>query len=234
MRQTHVVPRSAPPLTPRILLVEDDEVIGAALKKALEASGHRTSWATDGAAAIDLMAESTPDLVLLDVGLPDIDGFALCRQLRGAHRELPIVIITARDAEIDVVVGLDAGATDYVTKPFSYEVLSARIRAHLRSSTPSTGPLVHGPLRIDSAAHLATLDGRPLDLRPREFELLVYLVERAGAVVRREQVLADIWDLHWETSSKTLEMHMVGLRRKLGGAIDITAVRGVGYRLETR
>jgi DNA-binding response OmpR family regulator len=173
-----------------------------------------------------------PDLVLLDAGLPDVDGFTLCRWLREQHRDLPIVLVTARDAEIDIVVGLDAGASDYVTKPFSMNVLLARVRAHLRATAVSPDEAVEvGALRVDPAAYVATVDGEPVDLRRREFELLALLCREAGRVVTRERLLAEVWDLHWETSTKTLDMHVMALRRKLGDAIEIATVRGVGYRL---
>lgn len=216
----------------RVLLVEDDPGIGSSLVHALEAQGYQCQWATDGGAAERAIAQGIPDVVLLDAGLPDTDGFTLCRALRQRHRDLPIIMVTARDADIDIVLGLDAGATDYVTKPFSLDVLLARMRAHLRTIAVSDGPMTVGRLLVDPTSFTATLDGDPIELRTREFELLVYLVRRAGTVVRREQIMGDVWDVHWDTSSKTLEMHVAALRRKLGDAITITAVRGIGYRLE--
>lgn len=217
----------------RVLLVEDDVGIGSSLQQALGAQGYDIVWAADGAAARHAMGQALPDLVLLDAGLPDVDGFSLCREFRAGHRDLPIVIVTARDADIDIVLGLDAGATDYVTKPFSLDVLLARMRAHLRAHTVPEVPIAIGHVRVDTASFTATLDGEPLDLRTREFELLAYLARRAGTVVRREQIMSDVWDVHWDTSSKTLEMHVAALRRKLGDAVTITAVRGIGYRLES-
>ncbi len=217
----------------RILLIEDDASIGGILAGSLESHGYVVEWCTDGAAAVSSINASLPNLVLLDVGLPDVDGFTLCRRLREQHRDLPIVLVTARDAEIDIVVGLDAGASDYVTKPFSMNVLLARVRAHLRgaqSGDPST-VLEIGVLRVDPAAYVATVAGESVDLRRREFELLVLLCREAGRVVPRERLLAEVWDLHWESSTKTLDMHVMALRRKLGDAIEIATVRGVGYRL---
>jgi DNA-binding response OmpR family regulator len=217
----------------RILVVEDDESIGRIVTESLEAHGYRVEWCTGGASATSAIDRSIPDLVLLDAGLPDIDGFTLCRQLREQHPDLPIVLVTARDAEIDIVVGLDAGASDYVTKPFSMNVLLARVRAHLRGAQPGdpNGVLELGALRVDPAAYVATVDGEPVDLRRREFELLTLLCREAGRVVTRERLLAEVWDLHWESSTKTLDMHVMALRRKLGETVDITTVRGVGYRL---
>ncbi len=216
-----------------VVLVEDDSSIGTAMSDALEAHGYRVTWHTDGTTASDALENLTPDLVLLDAGLPGVDGFTLCRWLRERHADLPIILVTARDADIDVVVGLDAGATDYVTKPFSMSVLLARLRAHLRGSdvVDPESPIDIGALRIEPAAYTATVDGVPVELRPREFQLLLYLAREAGRVVTRERLLSDIWDLHWESSTKTVDMHIVALRRKLGSAIDIVTVRGVGYRL---
>jgi two-component system response regulator RegX3 len=215
-----------------IALVEDDESIGESVRAALTAHGHQVGWYRTGRTASEALLTDRPDLVLLDAGLPDMDGFSLCRSLRTAHRDLPIILVTARDTEIDIVVGLDAGANDYITKPFSMNVLLARVRAHLRAVEPDERPVVLGRLTVDRAAHRALLDDEPLDLRPREFELLCHLVDRAGRAVARDRLLADIWDVHWDTSSKTVEMHIVTLRRKLGDALTITTVRGIGYRLE--
>ena len=201
----------------------------------LQSNGYQVEWCRDGTAANSAIALVVPDLVLLDAGLPDIDGFELCRSVREKHRELPIVLVTARDAEIDIVVGLDAGANDYITKPFSMNILLARVRAHLRNteSVDPDMPLEVGTLRVDPAAFVATVDGEPVELRRREFELLVLLLREAGRVVTRERLLAEIWDLHWESSTKTLDMHVMTLRRKLGDAIEIATVRRVGYRLVT-
>lgn len=216
----------------RILVVEDDESIGQAVSTSLQSHGYLVQWCTDGASATAAVEATAPDLVLLDAGLPDVDGFTLCRWLREQHRDLPIVLVTARHAEIDIVVGLDAGASDYVTKPFSMNVLLARVRAHLRATAVSADEaVVVGTLRVDPAAYVATVDGQPVDLRRREFELLVLLCREAGRVVTRERLLSEVWDLHWETSTKTLDMHVMALRRKLGDAIEVATVRGVGYRL---
>lgn len=219
----------------RVVVVEDDESIGRAVRESLESHGYLVQWCQDGASATAAIEHAVPDLVLLDAGLPDIDGFTLCRWLRAQHRDLPIVLVTARDAEIDIIVGLDAGASDYVTKPFSMNVLLARVRAHLRTvgSADEDTPLEFGSLRVDPAAYVVTVDGEPVELRRREFELLVVLCRQAGRVVTRERLLADVWDLHWESSTKTLDMHVMTLRRKLGAAVEIATVRGVGYRLVT-
>lgn len=226
---------NAAPSGRRIDLVEDDTSIGTATRDSLQSHGYNVVWHRTGRDALAAFEAAVPDAVLLDAGLPDIDGFTICRWLRERHPELPIILVTARDAEIDIVVGLDAGATDYVTKPFSITVLLARLRAHLRSlnTTDVDAPIQLGTLRIDPAAYTATIDGSSVELRPREFELLVYLARHAGKVVTRDRLLADIWDLHWDSSTKTVDMHIVALRRKLGAAVEIVTVRGVGYRLET-
>jgi DNA-binding response OmpR family regulator len=218
-----------------VLVVEDDPAIGDAVTTSLREHGYDVLWARDGAAATDELERAVPELLLLDAGLPDVDGFSLCRWVREQHRTMPIIIVTARDADIDVVVGLDAGADDYVTKPFAMSVLLARIRAQLRGvTTPDPqAPIEIGRLLLDPAAYVAAVDGSPVALRPREFELLAAFARDVGRVVTRERLLADVWDLHWETTTKTLDMHVLALRRKLDGVVEITTVRGVGYRLES-
>lgn len=216
-----------------VLVVEDDASIGLAVRDALISHGLRATLCETGGAALDTIGSDDPDLVLLDAGLPDIDGFTLCRQIRSQHPDLPVVIVTARDADIDVVVGLDAGANDYVTKPFSMGVLLARVRAQLRATdnVDPDGVIILGDLTIDPSGYTATLGGEPMDLRPKEFQLLLYLVRAADRVVTRDRLLADIWDLHWDSSTKTVDMHIVTVRRKLGDALKIVTVRGIGYRL---
>lgn len=223
---------------PRVLVVEDDPTIAEEVRAALVAGGYDVDPVTSGRAALDQAQAAPPALVVLDLGLPDLDGVQVCRRLRSELPGVPIVIVTARDADLDVVVGLDAGATDYVTKPFSMEVLLARLRAHLRVSPgPSpTSLLAVGTLRIDVEAHRAWIEDTELDLRPKEFALLQLLVEEVGKAVTRDRLLADLWDLHWESSTKTLDMHIHALRRKLGrrpgGGTWISTVRSVGYRFE--
>jgi len=221
-----------------VMVVEDDPTISAEVRVALVAHGYDACVASTGRAALDLARATPPQLVVLDLGLPDLDGVQLCRLLRAALPTVPIVIVTARDADVDVVVGLDAGATDYVTKPFSMSVLLARLRAHLRVEAPTgdTAETTVGALRVDPEAHRAFLGGVELDLRPKEFALLDLLTRAAGKVVTRERLLSEVWDLHWESSTKTLDMHVHALRRKLGDRSDgrpwISTVRTVGYRFE--
>jgi DNA-binding response OmpR family regulator len=218
----------------RLVIVEDDDSIGEAMRDALDAADYEVEWFTSADAATPALEDSEPDLVILDVGLPDVDGFTLCRWLRGLHPELPILLVTARDSDIDVVVGLDSGATDYVTKPFSMNVLLARVRAHLRSTEAARAdaPIDLGRVVVDPAAYRVKLDGKEVQLRTREFELLAALARARGRVMTREQLLSDVWGLHWDTSSKSLEMHVVALRRRFGDALALATVRGVGYRLD--
>ena len=223
----------------RILVVEDDPAIAAEVQHALRSNGYEVTVAATGRAALDAVAaRPIPDLVVLDLGLPDLDGVHVCRLLRAGNPSLPIVMVTARDADVDVVVGLDAGATDYVVKPFATAVLLARLRAHLRrpAAEASDGALVLGSLRIDVEAHRVFVDGLEIELRPKELALLRLLVENAGRVMTRDRLLNEVWDLRWESSTKTLDMHVHALRRKLGerpeSAPWISTIRSVGYRFE--
>jgi DNA-binding response OmpR family regulator len=226
---------------PELLLVEDDPAIGEQLAEALAAQGHGVHWARSGRAALDRIARTGGvDLVLLDLGLPDVDGTAVCRQLRSALSDTVIVMLTARTEEIDVVLGLEAGADDYLTKPFRLVELIARVRAHLRrgGTGPAPAPLVQvGALCVDPASRRATVDGRDVPLRPKEFDLLFVLAADAGRALTRERLMADVWDENWHGSTKTLDMHVLALRRKLSAAgltgEVISTLRGFGYRYET-
>lgn len=220
-----------------VLLVEDDTAIGSSLVDELESRGYSVEWARTGADALAGVEAAIPDAVLLDLGLPDLDGLHVCRSLRRSLPTVPILILTARDAEIDIVVGLDAGATDYVTKPFSVHVLLARLRAHLRgASTAASNELMFGDLRLDADGFRAHLGDTELLLRPKEMALLLRLARAAGRVVSRDQLLDDVWDLQWESDTKTVEVHVHALRRKLGSKPDgstwISTVRTIGYRFE--
>lgn len=217
-----------------ILLVEDDEAIAGGLSRVLDANGYRVQRAADGAAALRADAGEA-ELVILDLGLPDMDGLEVCRRLRRRRADLPILILTARDQELDVVAGLDAGADDFLVKPFRLSELLARVRAHLRragsaAERPSE-PLLAGDLRVDMAARRAWRGDEELRLRPKELELLALLVAEAGRVVSRERIMAEVWDTEWLGSTKTLDTHVLNLRRQVGPQ-RITTLRGVGYRLE--
>ncbi len=218
-----------------LLVVEDDEAIGRAMVQALTGQGATVGLARTGAEALTL-ADPGTDLVLLDLGLPDMEGIDVCRQLRYRYPDLDIVVVTARSEEIDVVVGLDAGADDYITKPFRLAELLARIRARLRRQYAQQAEVIAlGALRLDLGARRLTRDGTEIELRTREFELLAALALDAGHVVARRRLMAELWDQHFDTTSKTLDMHVSALRRKLdldGRPSLITTVRSVGYRLE--
>jgi DNA-binding response OmpR family regulator len=219
-----------------ILIVEDDEGIGANLQRSLATDDRSIAWARTAAAARSMARSQPPDLVLLDLGLPDGDGVDVCRALLVEQPALPIIILTARDTEIDVVVGLDSGAVDYVTKPFRLAELSARVRTHLRRVAHDDERIVVGELTIDRASRRAAVGGIDVELRAKEFDLLACLAEVAGSALRRENLMTEIWDEHWFGSTKTLDVTVSSLRRKLDEAkpraVAITTLRGVGYRLE--
>ena len=220
----------------RILIVEDDERIGSTLLRALKGSGYAAGWEPTGRGAIIDAAALRPDLVLLDLGLPDLDGLDVCRQIHRADPTIDIIMLTARDEELDVVVGLDAGAVDYITKPFKLAELMARIRAQLRRTEPrSSSRSTAGDLVIDGGARRAWLAGQELALRSKEFDLLARLLADAGTAVTRETLMADVWDEHWFGSTKTLDFHIAAIRRKIdepGTDSRITTLRGIGYRYE--
>lgn len=220
----------------RILVVEDDPGIASNLVQALEAHGYSTAHAPDGAQAVLLAVEYRPDVVLLDLGLPDTDGVDLCRILLERQPELRVVMLTARDDEIDVVIGLDAGAADYVTKPFRVTELLARVRAQLRRQHNADAPLTVGSVTIDRTARRVWVDGDEVLLRNLEMALLISLATHAGQAVTRAILMAEVWDEHWFGTTKRLDVHMAALRRKLGEQPGepscITTLRGVGYRLE--
>jgi DNA-binding response OmpR family regulator len=221
---------------PAILVVEDDEAIASGLVRVLDSQGYRVTRAGRGRQALGLATEDV-GLVVLDLGLPDMDGLEVCRRLRTAQPELVILILTARDHELDVVSGLDAGADDYLVKPFRLSELLARVRAHLRrtaATTPDAAPepLHAGDLRVDLAARRAWRGEHELDLRPKEFDLLALLVGEAGRAVTRERIMRDVWDTEWLGATKTLDTHVGTLRHKLGEPEAITTLRGVGYRLD--
>jgi DNA-binding response OmpR family regulator len=216
----------------RILLVEDEDTIAEPLAAGLRREGFDVERAATGGAAL---AASTADLVLLDLRLPDMDGLDVCRRLR-EHSDVPIIVVTARGEEADRVVGLELGADDYVGKPFGLRELIARIRAVTRR-TAARGdgrePLRSGGLEVDERARRARLDERDLELTPKEFDLLAALARDAGAAISRRRLLEEVWETSWYGSSKTIDVHVASLRRKLGDPGWIETVRGVGFRLRT-
>ncbi len=219
----------------RVLLVEDDEPVAESLRRGLLRYGFEVAWVTTGAAAL---SHAEPyDVVLLDLGLPDTDGLDVCKVLR-ERGEVPIIVISARSDETDRVVGLELGADDYVSKPFGVREVIARIRAVMRRIQPRTAAAEAGPdrygarLTIDRKAARVRLDGEEVSLAPKEYDLLAFLTEEPGALMSREQIMEAVWDANWFGPTKTLDVHVAALRRKLAGAITIEAVRGVGFRLE--
>jgi DNA-binding response OmpR family regulator len=223
----------------RVLFVEDEKSIAEPFSRALAREGYETTIAGTAREALDLARTLRPHLVLLDLTLPDGDGRDVCRELRRIS-DVPIVMLTARGTETDRVVGLELGADDYVVKPFSGAEVIARIRAVLRryaATAPSPandGVTRIGALAVDHGARAATLDERPLELSRKEFDLLERLIREPGRVVTREQLMSDVWDTNWFGSTKTLDVHVSSLRRKLGDDSQnprfIHTVRGVGFR----
>ncbi|WP_286900512.1 response regulator transcription factor [Thermocrispum sp.] len=221
---------------PHVLLIEDDAAIRAALIRGLSERGHAVSSVGTGMAGLEQAVNSRPDTVVLDLGLPDVDGRTVLRMLRGASK-VPVVVATARDDESEIVALLNAGADDYVVKPFSAAQLDARIRAVLRRGGEQKNSQVVevGQLRIDPRTREATLEGRPLDLTPREFALLHYLTARAGEVISKRELLAEVWQLPYGGADKTVDVHLSWLRRKLGETAHepryLHSIRGVGVRI---
>jgi DNA-binding response OmpR family regulator len=221
----------------RVLLAEDDETISEPLARALLREGYDVEVAVDGRQALKLAGGTPPDLVILDLGLPYVDGLEVCRRIRQSGLTSPVLILTARGDEVDTVVGLDAGADDYVTKPFRLAELLARVRALLRrgSEGRDTGG-GNRPITIDTNARRAFFRGQELQLTAKEFDLLRVLMRENGKVVSREDLMREVWESTWYGSTKTLDMHISVLRRKLGDDANdpkhIVTVRGVGFRFE--
>lgn len=215
----------------RILIVEDDDAIADSMADGLQRNGFSVERARTAAQA--LAAEPT-DLVLLDLGLPDADGEEVCRRLRAESR-VPIIVVSARGDEIDRVILLELGADDYLVKPFGLRELIARVRAVLRrvDVAPEPEPALRaGSLELDPRSRRATAAGAPVDLTPKEFDLLALLLSEPGRVFRRQEILERVWDPHWYGPSKTIDVHLASIRKKLGEAATVTAVRGVGFRVE--
>ena len=221
----------------RILLIDDEANLRHTVGYALRREGYEVASAEDGEKALELFRSTKPDVVVLDVMLPRMDGLAVCRAIR-RESDVPVIMLTARDTELDTVVGLEVGADDYLTKPFSMVELIARIRAMLRRAAPRHGAaperVEHRGLTIDVARRRVTLDGGDVELKPREFDLLAHLAGSPGRVFTREQLLASVWGLEYAGDPRTVDTHVKTLRERLGDEADrprwIETVRGVGYR----
>jgi DNA-binding response OmpR family regulator len=213
----------------KVLIVEDEDAIAEPLAEGLRREGFAVERAETGEAALEA---SGADVVLLDLGLPDVDGFSVCRELR-SRSDVPIIMVTAKGEEVDRVVGLELGADDYIVKPFGFRELLARIRAVTRRTNERTGTRATrvGSLELDVRGRRARVDGRELDLTPKEFDLLALLAREPGAVVSRVQILQEVWQTTWYGSAKTIDVHIAALRKKLGDPSWIETVRGVGLRL---
>ncbi|HET9255748.1 MAG TPA: response regulator transcription factor [Pseudonocardiaceae bacterium] len=217
---------------PTVLLAEDDTGIAVPLSRALQREGHEVVVVGDGHSALAWADQQDIDLLVLDLGLPGMDGLDVCRRLRRERPELPVLMLTARSDEVDFVVGLDAGADDYVAKPFRLAELLARVRALLRRSAPEIpDALEAGGVRMDLAGRRVLIEGAEIALANKEFELLRVLLSRPGQVVSREEILREVWKDPELKNSKTLDMHMSWLRRKIGSS-RIATVRGVGFRFD--
>jgi DNA-binding response OmpR family regulator len=216
----------------RILIVEDEERIASFVEKGLRSNGFATSVAADGEEALAAARASEFDLVILDLGLPDRDGLEVLQELRGRDRQTPVVILTAREGVRDVVAGLEGGADDYVTKPFRFEELLARVRARLRAErAPEPTVLRVGDCALDLRTRRVIVDGRAVELTAREFALAETFFRHPGQVLSREQLLSHVWGYDYDPGSNVVDVYVRYLRRKLGGG-RITTVRGMGYRLE--
>jgi len=219
-------------MTGLAVVIEDDEAIGALVRTYLEREGFEVAWERTAENGLDLLGRREARMLVLDIGLPDLDGFEVCRRVRRDSRT-PILILTARDEEVDRIVGLELGADDYVTKPFSPRELVARIRAILRRAEPdaeATELLELGDVVVDRRRRVVAVAGAPVVFRTLEFDLLAALVERAGEVVSRDELLERVWGLAFPCGTRTVDVHVAQVRKKLGRPELITTVRGAGYR----
>jgi len=232
-------------MSANVLVVEDDQLIASSLARVLRSRGYTVEVAATVEASLRSITDHPPDLVLLDLGLPDGDGQDVCELLVRRHPHIPVIVVTARGDEVSIVDGLEVGAVDYVVKPFRLAELLARVQTHIRFAGVHVAKAdgeqhkfawAVGDLTIDLASRRVRLGQREIALRPKEFDVLVRLARDAGTVVTRERLIDEVWDEHWWGSTKTLDVHINALRRKLGeqpgGPSRIVTVRGVGYRLE--
>jgi two-component system, OmpR family, response regulator PrrA len=224
------------PSEKRLLVVEDDPSIARLLEVELADAGYDVEIAATGAAGLAAIEREEPAIVVLDVRLPDVDGLSVCRQARRSGHSMPILMLTALDRVGDRVIGLDAGADDYLAKPFAIEELLARLRALTRRATPDRPILEAGSLRLDTSSRGVTIDGRPVELTAREFDLLAYLMHAPGRVFTRDQIYEGVWGYSYLGNSKVIDFFVSALRRKLdadAGSSVIRTVRGVGYTIRT-
>ncbi len=222
------------PTEQRVLVVEDDPSIARLLEVELADAGYDVDLAATGAAGLAAIEREEPAVVVLDVRLPDLDGLSVCRQARRSGHSMPILMLTALDRVGDRVIGLDAGADDYLAKPFAIEELLARLRALSRRATPDRPILEAGPLRLDMDTRVVTIDGRPVELTAREFDLLAYLMHAPGRVFTRDQIYEGVWGYSYLGNSKVIDFFVSALRRKLdvdSSSSVIRTVRGVGYTI---
>ncbi|MEO5534591.1 MAG: response regulator transcription factor [Pseudolysinimonas sp.] len=217
----------------RVLIIEDDAAIAAGIADALDSETYEVRRADTGAGGLAAVADFHPELVILDLGLPDLDGTEVCRRIR-EHDAVPIIVVSARGDEADRVLALELGADDYLTKPFGMRELLARLRALARRSggAEPTPASAHGALNIDARSRRVTLGDEEVHLTPTEFDLLSYLAADSSAVLRRQDILRDVWKTEWYGATKTLDAHVAAIRRKLGDASWIQSVRGIGFRFE--
>jgi DNA-binding response OmpR family regulator len=218
-----------------VLLVEDEQSIGTLVRSYLDRHGHRVVWVRTAGEALAELERQHTHIVVLDIGLPDLDGFEVCRRIR-ARSSVPIIMLTARDDEVDRVMGLELGADDYVAKPFSPRELAARVKAVLRRVEPPADlhVLVLGDVVLRPAAREVAVAGVEVELRGKEFDLLEYLIENRGAVISRERLLDRIWGADYPGGTRTIDVHVANLRRKLGRPELIRTVRGAGYKAVPR
>jgi DNA-binding response OmpR family regulator len=217
-----------------VLVVDDEANIADLVDLYLAREGYRVLKAATGAAGLDAVRDHRPRLVVLDVGRPDIDGLEVCKQLRRTS-QIPVIFLTARDGEVDRVLGLELGGDDYLTKPFSPAELVARVKAVLRRTDGGATPevLQAGAATIDAGRREIRIDDAPVEFTTKEFDLLRFLAERPGLAMSRQQILDGVWGYDWFGDARTVDVHIAQVRRKLGDAATITTVRGVGYRLES-